>query len=156
MANLVEVVTKYIRPYYYYIIGFAVLIIFIIIGYNTYNTIQEQRNGRFSDVANKKNRSGETVIYFFHVEWCPHCKKALPEWNNFKSKHNGKEIHGYKLKCVDIDCTNETSEITQYINTYNIDSYPTVKLVRDGTIIDFESKITSSSLEKFVNTMLYQ
>ena len=154
MANIVEVLRKYIRPYYYYIITLVVLIIFIFAGYYAYNQFSKTKASRFKDVANVNRRNKDAVVYFFHVYWCPHCKKALPEWNSFKSQNNGLEINGYEIKCVDIDCTKETSDITRMINQYKIDSYPTIKLIRDEQTIDFESKITSSSLNKFVETML--
>jgi thiol-disulfide isomerase/thioredoxin len=154
MANIVEVLRKYIRPYYYYIITLVVLIIFIFAGYYAYNQFSKTKASRFKDVANVNRRNKDAVVYFFHVDWCPHCKKALPEWNSFKSQNNGLEINGYEIKCVDIDCTKETSDITRMINQYKIDSYPTIKLIRDEQTIDFESKITSSSLNKFVETML--
>ena len=154
MANLIEVMSKIVRPYYYYIIAFVILIIFSVVAFYAYNNIKAQQKNRFSDVANVNRRNSEAIVYFFHVDWCPHCKKALPEWKNFVSKYDGKEINGYKLKCVDMDCTKETSNITELINRYNIDSYPTIKLIRDSNTIDFESKITTTSLEKFVNTML--
>lgn len=154
MAGLIEVITKYIRPYYYYIMVVVVFIIFLTIGVYAYNGIQSQQKNKFSDVANTNRRNRDAIVYFFHVDWCPHCKKALPEWKNFVSKYDNKEINGYRIKCVEKDCTKETSDITELINRYNIDSYPTIKLIKDSTTIDFESKITASSLEKFVNTML--
>jgi thiol-disulfide isomerase/thioredoxin len=154
MANLVQVLTNLIRPYYYYIIIATILIIFIVVAYYGYNRFVNQEKNRIKDVANANRRSKETVIYFFHVDWCPHCKSALPQWRDFYTMYDGKEINGYKLKCQDIDCTSETSDITDFINTYKIDSYPTVKLIRDGNTIDFDSKITKGSLEQFVNTML--
>jgi thiol-disulfide isomerase/thioredoxin len=154
MANLIEVMSKIVRPYYYYIIAFVILIIFSVVAVYAYNNIKAQQKNRFSDVANVNRRNSEAIVYFFHVDWCPHCKKALPEWKNFVSKYDNKEINGYRIKCVDKDCTKETSDITELINRYNIDSYPTIKLIKDSTTIDFESKITASSLEKFVNTML--
>jgi thiol-disulfide isomerase/thioredoxin len=154
MANFIELLTKIIRPYYYYIIGFVIFVIFVTIGVYTYNGIQSQQKNKFADVANANRRNVEAIVYFFHVDWCPHCKKALPEWKNFVSKYDGKEMNGYKIKCVDKDCTSETSDITELINKYNIDSYPTIKLIKDNTTIDFESKITASTLEKFVETML--
>jgi thiol-disulfide isomerase/thioredoxin len=154
MAGLFEVITKYIRPYYYYILAVTIFIIFLTIGLYAYNGFQAQQKNKFSDVANANRRNKDAVVYFFHVDWCPHCKKALPEWKNFVSKYDKKEINGYRVKCVEKDCTRETSDITEIINRYNIDSYPTIKLIKDSTTIDFESKITASSLEKFVNTML--
>jgi hypothetical protein len=156
MANLIEVVTRLIRPYYYYIITAVILIIFVVVAYYGYNRAMAHEKNRFKDVANANRRNKETIVYFFHVDWCPHCKKALPEWKKFVSNYDGKEINGYKLKCLSKDCTEETSDITQLINKYKINSYPTVKLIRDGDTVDFESKITSNSLEQFANTMLNQ
>ena len=154
MANLYEIVTRITRPYYYYIVGLLIFIIFIVVGTLAYKNITGNQKNKMSDVANANRRNREAIVYFFHVDWCPHCKKALPEWNNFSSKYNNKEINGYLIKCKDMDCTNESSDITDFINRYSIDSYPTIKLIKDNTTIDFDSNITASSLEKFVNTML--
>lgn len=154
MAGLVEVVTKYVRPYYSVILATIIFIIFVIIGYYAYQKYSKTNENKFKDVANANRRNKEATVFFFHVDWCPHCKKALPEWKTFCAQNDGKEINGYKIKCVDIDCTKETPDVTRAINEYKIDSYPTVKLLRDENVIDFESKITSSSLNTFVNTML--
>jgi len=40
------------------------------------------------------------------------------------------------------------------MNKYNVSSFPTVKLISDEETIDFESKITRTTLTSFVNTML--
>jgi len=154
MANIIEVLSKLIRPYYYRILVLVFIILFSVVGYYGYNRIMANQKNKLTDVANANRRGQEVIVYFFHVDWCPHCKKALPEWNNFVSKYDKKEINGYIIKCSDIDCTTETSDITEYINTYKINSYPTIKLIKGSDIIDFDSKISSSSLEKFVNTML--
>ena len=93
---------------------------------------------------------------FFHVDWCPHCKKALPEWNNFKKQFADKEVNGYIVKCVDVDCTDETSDVQNMINKYSIESYPTVKMIKDNNTIEFDSKISTNTLEHFVNSMLME
>lgn len=154
MSNIIDVFRKYIRPYYYYIIAIVVLIIFLFAAQYAYQWSSGSSNSKFKNVANANTRNSEAQLYFFHVDWCPHCKKALPDWNQFKSSYNGKEINGYKLKCIDLNCTDETGDVTSAINKYSIDSYPTIKLVKDEKTIDFDSKITSNSLEQFVNTML--
>jgi len=158
MANIIEVLKRYIRPYYYYILGITILSIFIYVTYWSYNTFYlksaSNKKNKFSDVANANRRNKESSILFFHVDWCPHCKTALPEWNNFKSQNDGKEINGYIIKCVDMDCTNETSDVTRAINQYNIESYPTVKMLKDEQVIEFDSKITANTLNQFVTTML--
>lgn len=155
MAGIIDVFRRVIRPYYYYIIAIIVLVVFLMAanyGYKTFysNTIKD----KFKDVANSNRRTTEAQVYFFHVDWCPHCKKALPDWTQFKSQYDGKEVNGYVVKCIDLNCTEETSDVAVAISRYSIDSYPTIKLVKDEQIIDFDSKITSTSLEQFVNTML--
>jgi thiol-disulfide isomerase/thioredoxin len=155
MANIIDVLKKFIRPYYYYIIVLIVLIIFLVIGINWLKN-QKGQLKKFNNVSNENRRNKEANIYFFHVDWCPHCKTALPEWKSFMNQYNGVEINGYVIKCIDIDCTTETSDVKSAMNKFNISSYPTVKLIKDENIIDFDSKITKTSLSSFVNTMLNQ
>lgn len=155
MANIVEVVRRYIAPYYFVIITVTMIVLFMVVGYYAYDRFYlKPAANKFKDVSNASRRDKEVNIFFFHVDWCPHCKKALPEWNAFKSQTDGKQVNGYLVKCVDMDCTNETSDITRAINEYKIDSYPTVKMLREEKVIDFDSKITTTSLNSFVTTML--
>jgi thiol-disulfide isomerase/thioredoxin len=155
MANIIDVLRRLISPYYYYIIIIAVLVIFLYVTYYAYyNIYKKSEPNKYKNVANVNRRNKEVTIFFFHVDWCPHCKKALPEWNTFKAQNNEKQINGYIVKCVDLNCTSETSDITRAINEYNIDSYPTVKMLKENQKIEFDSKITSTALESFVVTML--
>ena len=155
MANIIDVFRRLISPYYYYIISIIVLVIFLYVTYYAYyNIYKKSEPNKFKDVANVNRRNKEVTVFFFHVDWCPHCKKALPEWNTFKAQNDGKQINGYLVKCVDLNCTNETSDITRAINEYNIDSYPTVKMLKENQKIEFDSKITSTALDSFVVTML--
>jgi thiol-disulfide isomerase/thioredoxin len=155
MPSLSEVVGKILGPYYKYIIGLIALIIFgyaANYGYKAYylNT----KANKFANAPNANRRNKEVSIMFFHVDWCPHCKSALPDWNNFKKQYNNKEMNGYVIKCTDIDCTKETSEVQTMMSKYNIESYPTVKMSKDNKTIEFESKITLYSLESFVESMV--
>lgn len=101
------------------------------------------------------NSSGKTAeLMLFHVDWCPHCKTAKPEWDQVKAEYQNKEINGYKVIFTDINCTNETPEIQKLIDTYKIEGYPTIKLIKDGQVIDFDAKPTKDTLSKFLNTVL--
>jgi hypothetical protein len=155
MATLYEVVTKFIKPYYYRILMVSILIIFIAGAYYVYNTFYAKKQSAFSDVANANRRNSEVIIYMFHVDWCPHCKTALPEWSKFTNKYNGKEINGYVLNCVDVNSTDEKdTQVVAMLNKYSIESFPTIKMIKEGQVIEFDSKITDATLEKFVNTMV--
>jgi len=152
--SLYSVFNDYFNQYYIYITVAIVLVIFIMIGYYSYVSMYADKQSMFNNVSNMNDRNNELIIYFFHVDWCPHCKKALPAWNEFSEKYNKQNRNGYTINCIDMDCTKETPEITEIINTYKVVAYPNVKMVKDGTVIDFDSKITESSLEKFVESMV--
>ena len=155
MSTLIEVVSKFIKPYYYRILLLTIFIIFMIAAYYGYNTFYAKKKSSFSDVANANNRSTDVVIYMFHVDWCPHCKTALPEWQKFSNKYHKKEINGYIINCVDFNSTNDKdSEVKTKLDEYNIESFPTIKMIKDGEVIEFDSKISETTLEKFVNTMV--
>jgi thiol-disulfide isomerase/thioredoxin len=155
MTNIIEVINNYIHPYYYYIIAAIMIIIFMAIGFYGY-TNYIKKIDKFSDVANANTRDSDATIYFFHADWCPHCKKAEPDWNSFLNQYDKTKVNGYKIKCVDVDCTSDppSDDAKSLMKTYSVTSFPTVKLLRDDTIVDFDSKITKTTLESFVNTML--
>ena len=152
MANIIEVLKKYITPYYSIILIVIFIIIFSLVAYYGYFKYYKQNNTT-KDISNANRRNDGVSILFFHVEWCPHCKKAIPEWNQFVAQFDGKEVNGYTIKCVDMNCTEETSDILSSINQYNIDSYPTIKMLKEDQVIEFDSKITKYSLEEFVDKM---
>ena len=161
MAHIIDVLSKYIvnKKVMVAIFIFIVFIIVII-----WWMRQKKSTVSFDDVSNPddrnnkatgENMSKEALIYFFHADWCPHCKKAQPEWNTFMMSHDNKLKNGYKIKCISVDCTDDKeSTAKQLINQYNVESYPTVKMVKDNKIIDYDASVKSGSLNKFVEIML--
>jgi thiol-disulfide isomerase/thioredoxin len=155
MSGLIEVVSKYLKPYHFRILVISISIIFIIAAYYGYKNYYVKKNSIFADVANVNTRNKEVIIYMFHVDWCPHCKTALPEWTDFSNKYNGKQINGYILKCVDFNATNDKDpDVKTSLDKYDIESFPTIKMIKEGQVIEFDSKITKNTLDKFVNSMI--
>lgn len=153
MSSITSVIYKdYIQPNQRRILVFSLIIIFGLAGYYAYKTMARPYvdGSQTTDIANYNKQKKEAVIYFFYTDWCPHCKTAKPEWTKFQNNYNTKSMNDYTIKCIPINCTEETSENSKIIQKYSIDSYPTIKMLRDGTIIDFDSKITESSLEQFI------
>ena len=93
-------------------------------------------------------------LFFYHADWCPHCVKATPEWEAVREEYEGKTVNGYVVKFKDVDCTTETEEVTKLVEKYNIEGYPTVKLIKDGSVIDYDAKVSKDNLVEFLNTML--
>ena len=116
------------------------------------------------DAVNDKNipnngTNEEVSFYFFNVDWCPHCIKAKPEWKKFCQRHNGEEYNGYIISCAGgengTDCTNsDDPTVIDTIQKFNIEHYPTLKMVKGSTIIDFDGKITDENLETFISSIL--
>ena len=169
MSKIVDTILNVVRPYFWIILVIVLFLLFTVVGYYGYKKYTDDivSKTKFADVANADRTNRTATIMIFHVDWCPHCKTALPEWKKFKSAYNGEQINGYKLKCVDVDCTSDSSlsenddktgderHIAGLIKKYNIQSYPTVKLVIDGgETVEFDSKITKDSLHKFVTTVI--
>ena len=121
MPRFLEVVSRASRPYYNYIVLVLVLLLFIIVGRLAYNYLRKKNQNQFKDVANANRQNKEVVIYFFHVDWCPHCKTAKPEWNNFSRKMDGNQINGYKGgKAISADGSTITAENFFYNKLTNI------------------------------------
>ena len=68
--------------------------------------------------------------------------------------YNGKVINGYTVTFTEVNCTTETADTEQMMNKYNIEGFPTIKLLKDGQIIEFDAKPTKETLNEFLNTVL--
>ena len=143
----------FIKPLQNQLLILLMLIIFVVAGYFGYlwyvkPTVENLNN---DDVSNNNRRISEAQITFFSADWCPHCKKAKPEWDDFTNEYNGKEVGFYKINCQSVDCTDGNSELIQ---EYNIDGYPTIILLKDNKRIDYDARITGENLKQFVEDTL--
>ncbi len=85
-------------------------------------------------------------LFYFYTSWCPYCNKSRIEWNKFKAEWDHKTYNGYVLQFQEIDC--DVDETTA--SKYNVTKYPTIKLVKDDTVIDFDAKPTVDTLTRFL------
>jgi thiol-disulfide isomerase/thioredoxin len=141
----------FIKPLEKQLVTLFVFIIFIVAGYYGYNwyarsTIENLSN---TDMSNNNRRISDAKIMFFFADWCPHCKKAKPEWEKFTATYNNKDVGFYKIICDSVDCTDGENRLIQ---EYSIDGYPTVILVKDGKRVNFSGRITESNLNDFIES----
>ena len=129
---------------------------FIIAAYYTYKayvkpTIYEgyKANSEFVQ-AGKSGQSGAIELYFFYTNWCPHCKTAKPIWQEFKDEMSGKKIKGRDIVFLDVDC--EADPATA--ESFNVKGYPTIKLVKDDQIIEYDAKPNKDTLMEFLNSSI--
>ena len=89
-------------------------------------------------------------IMYFYTTWCPYCKKARPEWDKFKSQWEDIGFGGYDIRFSEVDCDiNEAAA-----DKYNVDGYPTIKMVKNKKVIDYDAKPELTSLNKFLKSSL--
>ena len=141
------------------IIIIIVTILFIILAiYYYYNYVSPklkttyQPNGEGNNGSNGPSKQAELML--FYAEWCPHCKTAKPIWDELRTQYQNKTINGYHVIFTEVNCTNETAETEQMMNKYNIEGFPTIKLIKDGQIIEYDAKPTRETLNEFLNTVL--
>jgi thiol-disulfide isomerase/thioredoxin len=134
-----------------------VVIIFLCIAiylYNKYVTPMLEpefvSNKEFTDKDDEKENVENVEIIIFTVEWCPHSKKAIPIWNEFKETYPDKTYNGYKLVFTEIN-GEENSEIA---DKYKVEGYPTIKLLKGNQIIEYDAKPSLPHLQEFLQSTL--
>jgi thiol-disulfide isomerase/thioredoxin len=87
-------------------------------------------------------------VFFFYTKWCPYCKKARPEWDKFKAPLENTSREDYKFIFHEVDCDKDEALASKY----NVVGYPTIKLLKDGKITEYDAKTSESTLHEFVNS----
>jgi thiol-disulfide isomerase/thioredoxin len=131
-------------------IGLAVYLYFSYLAPKLEPAFKANEEGR----GNNKGGNKTAEMFLFYVDWCPHCKTAKPEWNDLKAEYENKQINGYNVVFTEVNCTNESPEIEKMMDTYKIDGFPTIKLLKDGQVIEYDAKPTKETMEQFLNTVL--
>lgn len=143
-------------PINYIIFG----VIFIICIISSYFVWKNYLSSKINHNSNREHNEEEDTpnkvanLMLFYVDWCPHCKTAKPEWDTLKEEYDGKNINGYIVVFEEYNCTNESSEIEDLVNKYKIDGYPTIKLIKDNQVIEYDAKPTKNTMEQFLTTVL--
>lgn len=123
------------------IISILLLLVGIGLYYYSKNTEQFDTNTELANTAD--------LMYFF-TDWCPHCKKAKPEWAKITEYLDSNKINNYNVHCIEYDCSKQTPEIEVLMDQYQIEGYPTMKLRVNGTVKTFESNITYDNVIDFL------
>ncbi len=90
------------------------------------------------------------VLYYFYTTWCPHCKKTMPIWDELVSELNNNELNGVTLSLIKIDCDKEQA----LAESFNVQGYPTIKIVYEGKTIEYDAKLDKSTMLEFLNSTL--
>lgn len=142
------------------------LVLFIGLAYYVFSVYIEPRySSRYKQ--NKEFIYKEPVpnydvdIYLIYTTWCPHCKKLLGSdgiWSKIRDRWNGKQVKNkYRINFNEIngDNTKEIKEFeTKYLKEEKIESYPTIYLVKDNQVVEFDANPTLDKFSNFLNSVV--
>ncbi len=130
-------------------VSFSILL--IILGWYLYSTYSKSLfNANNEHRQNPQGNKAEIVMYF--ADWCPNCKNAKPEWNAVKAKYDGKEVNGYTIIFVEYDCTDGSEETNRFLDKNEVEGFPTIRILKNGDVIEYQAKPTRETLEEFIKT----
>ena len=140
------------------ILVILILIIFIISALFVYNNMikpfidkKHILNKEFLKKSSSGNKEHITIIMFV-TEWCPYCKKAKPEWDKFSQYVNNlnNTNENYEVSLLYVDCDKDSKTADKY----NIKGYPTIKLIKNDEIYDYDAKPNKDTLVQFLESNL--
>jgi len=139
------------------VVGYVLIaVFFIVVAQQVYNRHVKSSNYSYyegySNAPNGSNSEPVATIRMFKVDWCPHCKKALPEFQSVQDQYDGKTVNGYKLSLIVVDGEDPANE--SLVNEFKVQGYPTVVLTKDGKNIEYEAKVNKTTLQEFIDTMV--
>ena len=144
-----------------FIIILVVTAIFIGVAFWVYTTyVAPSINPDY--VPNREFTDGEgsntADLFMFSVDWCPYSKAANPVWKKLTYKYNGKEVNGTLLQVTEIDGDKQAQELenfeSKYLNGKKIDGYPSIYMVKDDKVVEYEAKPKLDTLKEFINSVL--
>lgn len=101
----------------------------------------------FSD--NYLYREDVPTMTLFYVDWCGHCKKVKPTWNQFMDKYKSRD----DVNVVAIDCEKHKD----LAKRFNISGYPTIKIFPRGMnndeSIDYVQNRDLASFSKYLESL---
>jgi len=96
----------------------------------------ESKSGELEDQI----ADGKKVVLFY-ADWCGHCKKLKPDWDDA-----AKEMNKDEIVMIKVNCGEGTKEDKAIMEKYDIDGYPTIIIFEDGTPSKYEGKRSKEDL----------
>lgn len=91
------------------------------------------------------DQDDKIVVIWFYTQWCPFCKSTYGEWSSFK---NDAELAKFTVPVEfrEIDCDNDE----QFANRYNIEEYPSIRLVYRDQVSIYDANPDRYQLMEFL------
>lgn len=95
-------------------------------------------------VSENSNTANPKLINF-NASWCYYSRELEPVWDKLKEGYKNMPVDILNYKC-------DTSEYEDICKQNDIQGYPTIKLIANGNVIDYNEPDRSlQSFSKFIN-----
>ena len=74
----------------------------------------------------------------------------MPVWSDLKSEYQNKKVNDYRINFIEIDCDQDPKTADEF----KIEEYPTIKLIKNNQVIEYDAKPSRDTLKEFLNSML--
>ena len=150
MANLKQLLSQLSKKKQLILWSSIACILLIIIAYFIYkNFLLDKIKPNYVENKEFINKNVDSVeLYFFYTDWCPHCKSAKPIWEDLKNTTT--MVNNVKINYIDVNCEKEK----ELAEKFSIEGYPTIKLVKDNQVIEYDAKPEKETLILFLNKFL--
>ena len=123
-----------------------ILLIILFVLYFVYEKFLKEGFETESRHLDDKIKSG-TKLVLFYADWCGHCKKVKPDWDEA-----AKEVNVDEVKMIKINCGEGTDADQKIMKKYSIDGYPTIiKFVNGKPTLYRGDRDTESFKDMFMN-----
>ena len=138
----------------YTIFLILVIILFIAVIIYCYNKFFKPKiNPDYIDnkefISKSNDDVDEGTLYYFYTTWCPYCKVSKPEWNKLK-ENSGGVIKSTKIIFKEVDCDKDNN----LADKYEVTGYPTIKLIYNNKIYNYDAKPSYDTLNEFLNSVI--
>mgnify|MGYP001980671703 CR=1 FL=1 len=121
-----------------FLLGFLIVLFFI---YKYY--LKEGFENSPEDLEEKI--SGNKSAVLFYADWCGHCKKIKPVWDELKRKI---DLDNNNIKLMKVECgkPTEKKEHADIMKKYDIKGYPTIITFKDGVGTEYTGNRDKDSM----------
>lgn len=153
MDGLLDTIRTYGTDWRVWGVVLATLLIVAAGVYTYFTYIAPTLNPSFipnNEYVSEGDAVGDVELFFFFTEWCPHCQKAKPIWESLKREVDGKLINRHRVILREVDCDKDEKTA----DDFGVKGYPTIKLVKDGQVIEYDAQPDKDILIQFLNSSL--
>ncbi len=123
-----------------------ILVVLLFLLYYVYTTYLKEG---FTDVkpAEFSGQVGadKKTLVLFYADWCGHCKKFMPEWDNDVTP----EVTPLGVQVIRVNVGGNSPEEEALKNEYKVKGFPTIVYIKNGTAMEYDGPRSKDEIKAF-------